>query len=216
MPIKKVKSKKSISNSNPNSNSNSNLHKHQSILDIIKSFASRNNISKSKNNLPARLMQMKSYKALRSQPNTKPQVFSKSFTKSSSSSFSSVMKNGKVQTHSEGKEIINNSNRPFIEIKEMENGDVSHYIVPKKTIPYVNKNKNMNMNMNMNKSRILSTLNLQPSTNTKISKQTKTSKKTKTSKQIKRPKNTKKSTPKKKTPSKKNKITKNKKYISSK
>ena len=139
MPIKKVKSKKSISNSNPNSNSNSNLHKHQSILDIIKSFASRNNISKSQNNLPAHLIKMNKLQNTTNTnitTNKNPNLVSKSFSKSSSSYYSSVMKNGKIKTHSEGKEILNNSNKPFLEINEMNNGTVKHYMIPKNTIPY--------------------------------------------------------------------------------
>ena len=102
---------------------------------------SRNNSSKSQNNLPAHLMKMnkKNKKTIINtniNTNIRPIVFNKSFSKSATSSYSSVMKNGKTKIHSEGKEIINNSTKPFIEIHEMDNGSINHYMVPKNTIPY--------------------------------------------------------------------------------
>jgi hypothetical protein len=105
----------------------------------------RNNISKSQNNLPAHLMKInkknkKTNINTNINTNVRPIVFkksfNKSFSKSASSSYSSVMKNGKTKIHSEGKEIINNSNKPFIEINEMNNGSIKHYMVPKNSIPY--------------------------------------------------------------------------------
>ena len=57
-----------------------------------------------------------------------------SYAKSVSSSYSSVMRNG--EEHSKGKQIINNSTKPFIQIDEMLDGQVHHYMVPKNTIPY--------------------------------------------------------------------------------
>jgi hypothetical protein len=145
----KSKSKlKSKAKSKSKSKSKSKLHstKHQSLLDIIKQMSvSRNNISKSQNNLPAHLMKMNkknkktnkiTNKTTNINTNIRPIVFNKSFSKSATSSYSSVMKNGKTKIHSEGKEIINNSNKPFIEIHEMDNGSIKHYMVPKNTIPY--------------------------------------------------------------------------------
>jgi len=105
---------------------------HKSLLDLIKHIsASRSNMRKSQNNLPVKLMKIN-----KKQSSTSPRVFSKSFSKSRSSAYSSIVKNGKIQTHRKGKEIINNSTKPFIQIKEMNNGDIHHYIVPKNTISY--------------------------------------------------------------------------------
>lgn len=118
-------------------------HKHQSILDIINYLSlHRNNLRKSQNNLPAHLMKLKSTStsSLRkpeihnAQQAQQPKVFTNSFSKSMSSSFSTVTKNG--ETHNKGKTVINNSTQPFIEIKEIENNNVRHYMVPKNTIPY--------------------------------------------------------------------------------
>ena len=144
MPVKKVKSKdtkkqsksytKSQVQSNSNYNSTHSTHStnnnHQNILDIINKLSSskynnNHNNSKSQNNLPARLMRMTS--SSQSQPNLNKQNIRHSFSSSAVSSFSSVMKNGKIKTHSEGKEVVNNSNKPFIEIKEMENGNINQY-----------------------------------------------------------------------------------------
>lgn len=140
----KHKSKtKSKSHSKSKSQPKYKLHDHQSLLDIIKQLSvARNNISKSQNNLPAHLIKMNKIQKKNTNKNTNifPNMVnksvSKSFSKSSSSSYSSIMKNGKTKIHSEGKEILNNSNNPFIEIKEMDNGTVTHYMVPKNTIPY--------------------------------------------------------------------------------
>ena len=100
----------------------------------------RNNISKSQNNLPAHLINMNKKNNKTNKTNIQPNVFTKSFnksfSKSATSSYSSVMKNGKTKIHSEGKEIINNSTKPFIEIHEMDNGSIKHYMVPKNSIPY--------------------------------------------------------------------------------
>ena len=77
-----------------------------------------------------------SSKGKASTPNT--QIFSKSM----SSSYSSFTENGK--THSEGKAIVNNSTKPFIEITEMENGKTERFMIPKHTIPYKSiKSKSM-------------------------------------------------------------------------
>ena len=83
----------------------------------------RKDLTKMQTNLPAKLMQ------INAKPN-KPQVYAKSV----SSSFSSVMHNG--HTHSQGKQIVNDSTKPYVQIDEMLNGDVKHYMVPKNTIPY--------------------------------------------------------------------------------
>lgn len=83
----------------------------------------RKDLTKMQTNLPAKLMQINA-------EHNKPQVYAKSV----SSSFSSVMHNG--HSHSQGKQIVNDSTKPFIQIDEMLNGNVKHYMVPKNTIPY--------------------------------------------------------------------------------
>jgi len=199
MSIKKVKSKhskkhiKSKSQSKSQSTTHSFPNKHQSILDIINKLSSSkyNNHTKSQNNLPARLMRMSSS---RQSQVKQPQVFSKSFSSSSAvSSFSSVMKNGKVQTHSKGKEVINNSNKPFIEIKEMDNGNIKHYMVPKTSIPYKSKTKSNPMmlsNLNINSSK-KSTKSKTSKKSTKSKKSKKSTKSTKSTKSKKSKKSTK-------------------------
>jgi hypothetical protein len=165
MPIKKLKSKnlskfksktktKKTKIQAPTQASSQFSNKYQNIIDIIKRFSHpRNNISKSQNNLPARLMRMKSPNLLRNSQlqRPQPQDLSNSVNKSvnklmsSSSSFSSITHNG--HTHSTGKTIINNSNKPFIEIKEMQNGNIKTYMVPKNTIPYKPSINMKNINM---------------------------------------------------------------------
>ena len=93
----------------------------------------RKNKTKSQSNLPARLMGMNKM--------SNPQSYSKSV----SSSYSSIIHNG--HKHIKGKEVINDSTKPFIKINEMEDGSVNHYMVPKNTIPY---NQPMSMTTNMN------------------------------------------------------------------
>ena len=96
----------------------------QDIINIIAklSKASRNS-TKSQSNLPARLMKL--------QTNTKlnPSTLRNTYHKSISSSYSRIMKNG--NTHTEGKQIIDNSNKPFIEIDEMYNGKVQQFMIPR-------------------------------------------------------------------------------------
>jgi len=105
---------------------------YQNIINVINSLSNvrnKNTFDKSRNNLPAQLISMNKKSLKKS---IDPQVINRVFK--SSSSFSSVTQNG--ETHTKGKKIINNSLKPFIEIKEMENGDMHHYMIPKTTIPY--------------------------------------------------------------------------------
>jgi len=141
MPINKVKSKST-------SYSSSKSNKHKNILDILKKFKvsrSTTSFKKSQNNLPAHLMKLSSPKI--SQHYQTKHLSSKkfplnsnsqTFSKSISSSYSSFTKNG--ETHSEGKKILNNSTKPFIEITEMENGNSQHFMIPKNTISYNSTN----------------------------------------------------------------------------
>ena len=141
MPIKKGKSK-----STPKST------KHKNIVDIINRLSrSKHSFRKSQNNLPARLMKLNSPKIVQAYKNKHlsskgksliPNTHSFNKSKSMSSSYSSFTENGK--TYSEGKTIINNSTKPFIEITEMENGKTERFMIPKHTIPYKSiKSKSM-------------------------------------------------------------------------
>jgi len=95
----------------------------------------RKDLSKMQTNLPARLMQININNHKRKHSNKhkltgKPRVYAKSV----SSTFSSVMHNN--HTHTQGKTIVNESNKPYIKIDEIHNGDVQHYMIPKNSIPY--------------------------------------------------------------------------------
>ena len=96
---------------------------------------SRKNRTKSQSNLPARLIKMSNMQ--------KPQ----SYAKTVSSSYSSIMHNG--EKHVKGKQVINNSNKPFIQINEMQDGQVQHYMVPKNTIPYNKPSNNFHIKTGM-------------------------------------------------------------------
>ena len=134
---KKTKTTKAKETTNP----------YQNIINVINSLSNSRNkhtFDKSRNNLPAQLMTIdkknKTISKHSSKYSSKPQVFNRTFK--SSSSFSSITQNG--ETHSEGKKVINNSLNPFIVINEMKNGDVQHYIIPKKSLSqsYVKSHSN--------------------------------------------------------------------------
>lgn len=78
----------------------------------------RSTMTKSEINLPARLMQNgnKSYKPLE-------------YSKSVSSTFTSSMHNGHF--HSAGKEVINDSTKPYIQVAELHNGQVDQFMIPR-------------------------------------------------------------------------------------
>ena len=127
MPVKRVKTKKTMKKQKMKQSSSMNQpHK---LIDLIAMISQASaNRTKSKSNLPARLMKMntpRSSMMLRMQKPT-------SYSKSVSSSYSSVMHNGHI--HKQGKQVINNSTNPFIQINEMQNGQVAQYIIPKSTI----------------------------------------------------------------------------------
>jgi len=185
MPIKKSKKNKvksrHIMHSIHNS-SNLQRHRHQTLIDLITKLSEATNekqMSKSRNNLPAKLMQLPNRtKSMRIMPNMqsiqsfpimnainkisfraptyKKNLFSNSSSNAISSTFSSYTHNG--HTHSKGKKIINKSSSPYIKIDEMKNGNIHRYIVPKDTIPYkqptgipidMNLRNHMDMNMYM-------------------------------------------------------------------
>jgi hypothetical protein len=100
----------------------------QSLYDLITKISKeRENKTKSQTNLAARLMRMPSSKSnmLRM---SKP----KTYAKSVSSYYSSVVHNG--ESHNKGKKIVNESTNPNLEIDEMKNGQVQHYMIPKNSI----------------------------------------------------------------------------------
>ena len=135
MSNKKVKSKSF-------SKSFSKSPKHKSRVDIINRLSrTKHSFRKSQHNLAASLMKLNSPKIVQHYKNKHLSSKGKAsklnthiFSKSISSSYSSVSENGK--THSKGKEIINNSNNPFIEITEMKNGKTETFMIPKHTLPY--------------------------------------------------------------------------------
>ena len=79
----------------------------------------RNMMTKAEINLPARLMQEQT-------PIPQPLEYSKSV----SSTMTSSMHNGHF--HSSGKEVINDSTKPYIQVAELHNGQVEHFIIPRK------------------------------------------------------------------------------------
>jgi len=215
----KIKSSRVKSNMSKSINSNKSQNTQQhNLIDLISMITQeRKNKTKSQSNLPARLMGINKINKT-----SKPQSYSKSV----SSSYSSIMHNG--QKHIKGKEVINDSTKPFIKINEMEDGSVNHYMVPKNTIPYnqslqlplsITSNKlSIPMSMNNSMNKIMSNIPIEsqetqfnnslilPKTTTKIKKnikKKKTSKKNKSNKKKKTSKN--KKTSKKKNTSKKRK-----------
>lgn len=116
---KKHKKSQSKSHSGIPTNSNRLLNLFTTISD------SRKDIPKMHNNLPARLLQLNTGNSISSN-----QVYGKSI----SSTYSSVMHNG--HTHTQGKQIINETNKPFLQVQEMIDGQTQQYLIPKNRIPY--------------------------------------------------------------------------------
>ena len=97
--------------------------KQSQILNIFQRISnSRNNLSKSSNNLPAKLVDLNNYSG---EGNGNDNVIKKSV----SSSYTQVMHDGHM--HVKGKQVINDSTKPFVLINEMENGSVQHYMMPR-------------------------------------------------------------------------------------
>jgi hypothetical protein len=88
------------------------------IFQGMNSKQKKNNLFKMNNNLSAKLISMTS------------QTPNHVYKKSVSSTYSSIVKNGKM--HQEGKQIINDSTKPFIQISELNNNKVSHFMIPRK------------------------------------------------------------------------------------
>ena len=92
------------------------------LIDLINMITqARQNKTKSQTNLAARMINMN-----KQEP--------KSYSKSVSSTFTGLVQDG--HKHVKGKQVINNSTKPFLEINEMQDGQVEHFMIPKNTIPY--------------------------------------------------------------------------------
>jgi hypothetical protein len=166
-PTKSHKKIKHISNFEQNE---------ERLLDLIKNIStSRQSMTPSKSNLAARLMTMHTQQPMMKQPMQHQHKNQHSRSFSSSSSFSSVMHNGHV--HSQGKQVVNDSTKPYLAVKEMHNGQVNSFMIPKDTIPY-------------NKPSIASMIVSQHMSKPKHTKKTKTTKKSKKSKKTKTTKKT--------------------------
>lgn len=103
------------------------------LSDLLNTISNnRQGLTKSEINLPARLMH-NDYKELvptePTIPDTHASYSPMQYSKSYSSTFSSTMHNG--HTHSAGKEVINDSSKPYIQVAELHNGKVERYMIPK-------------------------------------------------------------------------------------
>ncbi len=124
-----------------------NMISKERLINLVNDInTTRKDLSKMQTNLPARLMQLNNKS--NQQTNTHihiPKDKSQVYAKSVSSTFSSIMHNG--HTHSQGKKIINDSTKPYVQIDEMQNGNVQHYMIPKNTIPYKPNKLAMQINL---------------------------------------------------------------------
>jgi len=93
------------------------------LLNIISN--NRRSMSKAEINLPARLMQNMNMHHENQQVD---------YSKTVSSTFTSSMHDGEM--HSAGKEIIDDSTRPYIQIAELHNGQVERYMIPRHQVKH--------------------------------------------------------------------------------
>jgi len=141
-PKRKHTSKPSKSSKPHNSNLpsiSSTSNRLENLLNDISN--NRRELTKSDINLPARLMQNGNKL---SNPQSKPLIVSKSI----SSSYAASLQNGEV--HAAGKEVINDSTKPYIQISELHNGHLDKYMIPKNQ----SKRKNYNSTSNIIKTMI--------------------------------------------------------------
>ena len=143
----KTKSKPKRKHSSKPRNSNlpsisSTSNRLENLLNDISN--NRQGLVKSDINLPARLMQNgnKSYN-----PQSKPLIVSKSI----SSSYAASLQNGEV--HAAGKEVINDSTKPYIQVSELHNGHLDKYMIPRNQ----SRRKNYNSTSNIIKTMIKKT-----------------------------------------------------------
>ena len=144
----------------------------QKLLNLIAKISKeRQNKTKSQTNLVAKIMKM---------PNSIPIISKpKTYAKTVSSYYSTVSRNG--ESHNKGKKIINESTNPYLEIDEMRDGQVKHYILPKNSITYREPIQEvlprMNMQMQMQEPKILLEYYPHSRQNKKYKKKSKTHKK---------------------------------------
>ena len=183
-----TKSKISKSKQTKTSKTKETTNPYQNIINVINSLSNsrkKHSFSKSRNNLPAQLMNINKKSQHISTSTSKkckksinPHVVNRTFK--SSSSFSSITQNG--ETHSEGKKVINNSLKPFIEIKEMENGDVQHYMIPRTSLSHCQSSSNKKRSKSTKRKTIKRKSTKRKTTKRKTIKRKSTKRKTKTSK----------------------------------
>ena len=177
--------------SNSNSNSNSNLlfsniqmqnhtTNQQNLINLITKISQeRKHKTKSQTNLVAKIMRLPSMDSRMSKPKT--------YAKTESSYYSTMTHNG--ESHNKGKKIVNESTKPYLEIDEMQDDQVQHYMLPKNSIPY---REPIQEDIPIQEQKII--LEYYPYSNqTKKTKTSKKTKKTKTSKTSKTTKKNKKS-----------------------
>ena len=136
----------------------------------------RSTMTKSEINLPARLLQNGNRL---SNQNSNPLMFSKSI----SSSYSSSMHNGEV--HTTGKEVVNDSTNPYIQVAELHNGQVEHYMIPRNQSSQSSHSKLLNQSTNTRHT-------IKKTKKTKKTKKPKKTKKTNKTKKLKKTKKTRK------------------------
>ena len=130
--VKKIKASRShkASTKSHKSSRKGKIMSSKSLEDLIAdTMNSRKDLTKSETNLPARLLAM----------NISNRPVQQKYSKSISSSYSSSMQNGEV--HSAGKQIVNDSTKPFIQVAELHNGQVERYMIPRSQ---VSRNNPMN------------------------------------------------------------------------
>jgi hypothetical protein len=120
MPKSKSKSKSKQKHNKSKSKSKTGSHDiivSKRLVNLLNTISNnRRGLEKSEINLPARLMQNKNVSNM-------PQHLE--YSKSVSSTYTSSIHNGEI--HSAGKEVVNDSTKPYIQVAELHNGDVQYY-----------------------------------------------------------------------------------------
>ena len=167
-------------NSNIDSNilsSNTQMQNHtmnqQKLVDLITKISQeRKNKTKSQTNLVAKIMRIPSMSSSMSKM-TKP----KTYAKSVSSYYSTMTHNG--ESHNKGKKVVNESTKPYLEIDELKDGQVQHYMLPKNSIHYRERIEEV---VPIKEPKIVLEYFPQSNKNKKYKKKTKTTKTTKKTK----------------------------------
>lgn len=137
----KPKSFKGKSNSKSKSHKSRMTSNSSRLANLLNTISNnRNMMTKSEINLPARLMQSQS-------PNQQALEYSKSV----SSTMTSSMHNGEL--HSSGKQVINDSTKPYIQVAELHNGQVEHFMIPRNQSRQIVLNHSMKVNLAKKKTK---------------------------------------------------------------